>query len=102
MARMRSGPGPQIKMIRIGQQDADVQVACQFARREAFHRGLRPDRHEHRRFDDAVRSVQQAGARAGDRALGLDFEGERESQSDNGFTFWGRPLAAGINRLGRL
>ncbi len=37
-------------------------------------RGLRADWHEDGRFDDAVRGVDQAGARAGVGARGLEFE----------------------------
>ena len=45
-------------------------------RDRSLHRGLCADRHEHGGFDDAVRRVQQSGPRAGDRAFGLNLEGE--------------------------
>ena len=43
---------------------------------EPFDGGLRADRHEDRRFDGAVRGVQQAGAGARVGTLGDHFEGD--------------------------
>ena len=62
--------GPQEQMIGIGQQDLDAEILGEVALGESFDRGLRADRHEYRRFDGAMRGVEQAGARAGLRALG--------------------------------
>src|SRR5579862_1543397 len=52
-------------MIRVGEDDLGVQVARQVALRHAFHRGLGANRHEDRRFDNAVGGVNQTGPRAG-------------------------------------
>ena len=58
-----------------------AQVFGQVALRQPLDRGLRADRHEDRRFDGAVRGVEQAGARAGLRAFGHYFEGYRRQTS---------------------
>ncbi len=46
----------------------------QIALHDAFDRGLRAHRHEDGSFDDAVRGVDAAGARAGVGALGDEFK----------------------------
>ncbi len=43
---------------------------------EAFDGGLGADGHEDRGFDGAVGGVENAGAGAGVRALGQEFEGD--------------------------
>ena len=61
-------------MIGVGEDDLGVQLVGQVALGEAFDGGLRADRHEDRRLDGAVGGVEQAGARAGVGAFGLQFE----------------------------
>jgi len=68
--------GTQVKMIRIGQQNADAQVVGEVALGEPFDGGLRAHRHEDRGFNGAMRRVKQARARAGMRAFGDQFEGD--------------------------
>ncbi len=46
----------------------------QIALHDALDAGLRAHRHEDGRFDDAVRGVDAAGARAGGGALGDEFK----------------------------
>ena len=45
-------------------------------RQQALDGGLSPDRHEHRRFDIAMRRVQNPRPRPRMRTSGLDFEAE--------------------------
>ena len=66
--------GAKVEMVRVGQDDARVEIVEQIARQQAFDRGLGPDRHEDRRLDVAMRGMQEAGPRAGVRAGGLDLE----------------------------
>ena len=61
-------------MVGVGEDDFRIQIARQVALRNAFDGGLRADRHEHRRLDNSVAGVEQAGARPRDRAFGLDFD----------------------------
>ena len=63
-------PRPQVEMIGIGQQDRYPQIVLQIPLHQPLHGGLRPHRHEHGRFDHAVRRVQQPGPRPRHRALG--------------------------------
>lgn len=85
-------------MIRIGEDDLRVQVE-QIARGERFDGRLGADGHEDGSFDDAVGGVQQAGARAGFRTLGLDLKAE----SGHANPFWrGRTVPARLSRLLRL
>ena len=66
--------GPQEKVISVGEDDLGVELAGEVALHDAFHGGLRADRHEHRGLNDAVGGVDQARARAGVGALRLEFE----------------------------
>ncbi len=67
--------GAQEEMVGVGEDDLGVEIVrCQVALHDAFDRGLRADRHEDGRFDDAVRGVNEAGARAGGGADGFEFE----------------------------
>ncbi len=70
------GPGADIKMIGIGEQDFDAEVVREVALVEAFDRGLGTDGHENRGLDGAVGSVENARASAGGGALGDDFKGD--------------------------
>src|SRR5260370_23981572 len=54
--------------------DAGVEIAGQVALGDAFDGCLGANRHEHGCFDDAVRSVNQSGARACMGTLGLKLE----------------------------
>ena len=63
--------GPQKQVIGVGEDDFGVQLVGQIALHDALDGGLRADWHEHGGFDDAVRGVDEAGARAGVGALGL-------------------------------
>ena len=67
-------------MIGGAEDDPGGELLEQVARREAFDGGLGADRHEDRRFDRAMRGVEQAGAGVGVRAGGLDLEAERGRQ----------------------
>ena len=69
-------PGPQVEMIGIGQQDLHAEIFGQVALRESFDRGLRADRHEHRRFDGPVRRMQQSRTGTRVRAFGDNFKGD--------------------------
>ena len=53
-----------------------AEVRGEVALGEPFDGGLRPDGHENRGFDGSMGGVEQAGAGAGVRALGLNFEGD--------------------------
>ena len=66
--------GTQKQVIGVGQDDLGVEFVGQVALQNAFDGGLRAHRHEDRRFDDAVRGVEQSGARAGVGALGLQLK----------------------------
>src|ERR1019366_9183813 len=65
-----------VEVVGVGQQNGDAQIFGQVALGQAFDCGLRADGHEYRRFDDAVRRMEQSGAGAGVRAFGDDFEGD--------------------------
>src|SRR5712691_1893173 len=69
-------PGPQIKMIRVAQDDLRVQIVQQVAGKHAFDRGLRTDRHEDGSLHVAVRGVEDAGPRPCGGADGLELEAE--------------------------
>ena len=67
--------GPQVQVIRVAQDDLRAGVD-QLAMRQRLDRPLCPDRHEDRRVDDSVSSVQPPAAR---RAVGGDeIEAEHE------------------------
>ena len=66
-------PGPQVKMIGVGQQDLDSQP-FEILLGHAFDAARRADRHEGRSLDDAVGRVEEAGARAGARVARHDLE----------------------------
>src|SRR5438046_7754344 len=53
----------QVQMVRVAQQDLRA-AGFEITMRDAFDGALRPDRHERRRLDVAVRGGQYAGARA--------------------------------------
>jgi hypothetical protein len=74
-------PGTQIKVICVAQKNAYVEILGQVALRQSFDRSLSADGHEHRRLDIAVGRMQHAGARARDRALRLDLEGDLRHES---------------------
>ena len=61
-------------MIGVSQDNLRIEVLQQFARRHRLHRSLRPHRHEHRRLDRTVGSVQQPGAGTGVRTCRLNLE----------------------------
>ena len=58
--------GPDEKMVGISENDLRAELP-QFLRRHGLHRGLRPDRHEDRRLNDAMRGRDPAssGGRSG-------------------------------------
>ena len=66
--------GAQEQVIGVGQDDLGIEFVCQIALHDAFDGGLRAHRHEDGSFDDAVRGVDAAGARAGVGALGDEFK----------------------------
>ena len=68
------GSGAEVEVIGVGEDDLRVEVGFEVALGEAFDGGLCADRHEGGRFDDAVGSVKQARAGAGDGAFSDDFE----------------------------
>ncbi len=72
-------PGPQEQVIRVAQDDLRVEVVQQIAREDAFNRPLGADRHEDRRFDVAVRGVQDARAGTCFGAGRLKLESEHRS-----------------------
>ena len=67
--------GAEKEMVGIGQQDLHAEIFGEIALRESFDGGLRAYRHEDGRLDAAMRSMEQAGARARDGTLGYYFEG---------------------------
>jgi hypothetical protein len=69
-------PGPQEQMIRVAEDDLRVEVVQQVPREHALDCGLRAHGHEHGRLHVAVRGVQNARARAGGGADGLNLEAE--------------------------
>jgi len=69
-------PRPQIEMIGVAENDLRVEVVDQIPRQQTFDGGLRPYRHEHRRFDIAMRRVQNPRPRPGMRTSSLDFKTE--------------------------
>src|ERR1700744_3843588 len=73
--------GAEKKMIGVAEDYAGLQFVPQVALIEAFHRRLRPDRHEHRSRNVAVLCVENPGASARDRAFGDKFERDLTRQS---------------------
>ena len=69
-------PRPQIQMIGVAENDLGVEIVDQIPRQQALDGGLRPDRHEHRRLDVAMRRVQYPRPRPGMRTGGLNFKTE--------------------------
>ncbi len=67
--------GAQKEMVGVRKNDAGVEFVPKVALVESFDGGLRADGHEDGRRDVAVGGVQNAGARARDRAFGEEFEG---------------------------
>lgn len=67
-------------MIRIREEDADIQILFQIARGERFHCCLRANGHKDRSFDCAVCRMQEAGPRAGSSTLRLYVEAESRYQ----------------------
>ena len=74
--RISSWPGPQEEMVGVAEDDAGLEFVPEVALVEAFDRGLRADGHEDGGRDIAMRGVQNAGAGAGLRAFGEEFEGD--------------------------
>ena len=72
--------GAQEEMVGVAEDDAGLEIVPQIALAESFDGGLRADRHEDRGRDVAVRGVQDAGAGAGDRAFGEEFEDDLARQ----------------------
>ncbi len=68
--------GPEKKVIRICEQDPEVEVVQEVPLRQALDCGLRADGHEDRGFDVAVGRVKNARAGMRTGALGDDLEGE--------------------------
>ena len=66
--------GAQVKVVGVGQQDADAEFFGEVALGQALDRGLGADGHEDGGFDGSVGRVQQPGAGAGLGALGDHFE----------------------------
>src|SRR2546427_8763863 len=66
-------PGPQVKMIGVGQQDLDAQP-LEILLGHAFDAARRADRHEGGSLDDSVGRMEEAGARAGARVARGDLE----------------------------
>jgi hypothetical protein len=67
--------GADEEMICVGEQNLDTEISREIPLRQPLYRGLRPDRHEDRRFDSGVGRVEQTGAGACVRTLGNDFKG---------------------------
>src|SRR5438477_12885476 len=65
--------GPDEQMVSVSQNNRRIQLA-QFARTDRLHTSLRPDRHERRRLDRAVRSRQTTVSRFRLSILGQKFE----------------------------
>ena len=89
--------GAEVEVVGIGQQDGDAKILGQIALGKAFDGGLGADGHEYRRFDGAVRRMEQSGAGTGMRAFGDDFEGDLGQPRAYGsmITEWGERLAPG-------
>ena len=68
--------GTQVEVIRVGEQDADVEILCQVALGDSFDGSLRADGHKHGRFDIAMSCMQHAGAGSRDRTFCLDLEAD--------------------------
>lgn len=66
--------GAKVEVISIAEQNADIEILGKVALGEPFDGCLRANRHEHRRLDIAVCSVQHSGPGAGDGAFSLNFE----------------------------
>ena len=69
------------EMVGITEDDAGVELIPQIALVQPFDRGLGADGHEDGGRDVAVWCVEDAGAGAGDGALGEEFEGDRAGRS---------------------
>ena len=54
--------GPQMEVVRVAEDDLRAD-RVELVRVDGLHRGLRPDGHEDRRADVAVRGVEHAGTR---------------------------------------
>mgnify|MGYP003353705368 CR=1 FL=1 len=65
---------PQEKMIGVTQDDFGVEVVRQVTRQQTLDGGLRPNGHEDGGFNRAMRRVEEARARSGNGASGLDLK----------------------------
>ena len=65
--------GPQGEMIGVAEDDLRAGFAS-WCGRQTLDGGLGADRHEHRRFDDAVRRVQAGRGERGRRCAGVQSE----------------------------
>jgi hypothetical protein len=68
--------GAKKEVVGVAEDDAGVEVAQKVALRNALDRGLGANGHEDGGFDGAMRGVEEAGASAGVRASGEDFEAQ--------------------------
>jgi hypothetical protein len=68
--------GAKEEVVRVGEDDFGVEIVDEIAWRQAFDCALGADGHEDGGFDGAVGGVEEASARAGLGAGGLDFEAE--------------------------
>ena len=78
--------GAEEQVVGVAEDDAGVEVFPEVALGEAFDGGLGADGHEDGRRDVAVFGVQNAGAGAGFRAFGEEFEGDLAQSS---IVIWG-------------
>jgi hypothetical protein len=65
---------PKKQVIGIGKDNARIQFVDQLLLPDRLDSGLGTHRHEDRRLDRAMGCMEQAGARTGDRAFGLNLE----------------------------
>jgi hypothetical protein len=68
--------GAEEKMVGVGEDDLRAEFLGEVALRETFDGGLSAYGHEDGRLDVAVGGMKDAGAGAGDGALGENFEGD--------------------------
>jgi len=67
---------PEKQMISVSENDARVKILFEIARGERFYGALSADWHEHRRFNDSVRGMQQTCAGTGLSTLRLYLKTE--------------------------
>jgi hypothetical protein len=76
--RDQVGTGPQIEMVGVAQQDRGAD-RFEVAMGQAFHRALRPDRHERRRLHVAMRRRHAPAPRAAVGVSHAEAEGSHRS-----------------------